>query len=108
MSTTSNGNGRKLSVVASKRVDASPPVSTLTPLDDDLPASRKVYLADGELQVPAREISVTGGNPPVRVYDTTGPQGHDVLKGLPRLRAPWIARREARGDTNFSQMHYAR
>jgi phosphomethylpyrimidine synthase len=27
---------------------------------------------------------------------------------LPKLRQPWIDRRVARGDTNFSQMHYAR
>jgi phosphomethylpyrimidine synthase len=109
MSTTSNGNGRKLSVVASKKIDASPPVSTLTPIAEDLPASTKVYLADGELQVPMREIAVGGSGPAVRVYDTTGPQGdHDLREGLPKLRAPWIARRLARGDQNFSQMHYAR
>src|SRR5204863_3045889 len=28
--------------------------------------------------------------------------------GLPKLRQPWIERRVARGDVNFSQMHYAR
>jgi phosphomethylpyrimidine synthase len=72
-----------------------------------------VFLTDGELQVPVREIAVGGGNPPVRVYDTTGPQGddgvgHDVQRGLPRLRLPWIERRQARGDNNFSQLHYAR
>jgi phosphomethylpyrimidine synthase len=98
-----NGNHRKLSVVTT-----DPPVSTLPPLDQDLPASRKVFLEDGDIRVPVREIEVSGGSPPVRVYDTTGPQGHDVRLGLPKLREAWVARRVARGDRNFSQMHYAR
>ncbi len=83
-------------------------VRALRPIDEDLPASRKVFLEDGDLRVPMREIAVSGGEPPVRVYDTSGPQGHDVRRGLPKLREPWIARRIARGDTNLSQMHYAR
>jgi phosphomethylpyrimidine synthase len=80
----------------------------LPPLDEDLPASRKIYLEDGDIRVPVREITVGGGDPPVRVYDTTGPQGHDVREGLPKLRKAWVERRVARGDRNFSQMHYAR
>jgi phosphomethylpyrimidine synthase len=102
---TSNGNHRKLSIVTD---DANPPVSTLPPLDEDLPASRKVYLEEGDIRVPVREITVSGDNPPIRVYDTTGPQGHDVRTGLPKMRQPWVERRVARGDGNFSQMHYAR
>src|SRR4051812_31365521 len=94
----SNGNHRKLSVV---KTEDTPPTSTLPPLDDDLPASRKVYLEDGEIRVPVREITVSGGEPPVRVYDTTGPQGHDVTLGLPKLRQAWVDRRIARGDRNF-------
>src|SRR5512147_1814093 len=89
-------------------LEPSAPVSTLPPLEQDLPASRKVYAVDGELRVPQREISLGGGEPPVRVYDTSGPQGHDPGAGLPRLRKPWIDARIARGDANFSQMHYAR
>ncbi|AKT37618.1 phosphomethylpyrimidine synthase ThiC [Chondromyces crocatus] len=119
MSTTGNGAGtRKLEVIGTaaettlgatrKKVDASPPVSKLGPVEADLPASRRVYLEEDELRVPVREIQVTGGQPPVRVYDTMGPQGHDVQKGLPRLRKPWVEARLARGDRNFSQMHYAR
>src|SRR5204862_7554794 len=45
---------------------------------------------------------------PGRVYAPAGPQGHDVRQGLPPLRAPWVGKRVARGDQNFSQMHYAR
>ena len=78
----------------------------LPPLDEDLPASKKVYLEDGELRVPVREIKVADGA--LRVYDTTGPQGHDIRQGLPALRKPWIEARLKRGDQNFSQMHYAR
>jgi len=58
------------------------------------PNSRKVYLESGDLRVPAREITLGGGEPPLRVYDTSGPQGHDIRDGLPRLRQRWI---ESRG-----------
>jgi phosphomethylpyrimidine synthase len=115
---SSNGRGdaRKLTVVdsasppagARKKVDTTPPTGTLRPLDEDLPSSQKVFVEDGDIRVPMREIAVSGGEPSIRVYDTTGPQGHDVTKGLPKLRQPWIERRSARGDRNFSQMHYAR
>jgi phosphomethylpyrimidine synthase len=80
----------------------------IPPIDQDLPASKKVFVSDGVVSVPAREISLSGGAPPLRVYDTSGPQGVDVRRGLPSLRKPWIDRRRARGDQNFSQMHYAR
>ncbi|MDB4966774.1 MAG: phosphomethylpyrimidine synthase [Myxococcales bacterium] len=76
--------------------------------EESFPASRKIMVQDGELEVPAREVSLGGGEPPLRVYDTSGPQGFEPTAGLPKLRAPWIARRVARGDANFSQMHYAR
>ncbi len=100
----SSGQG-KLSVVSQA---SNPKHEPLPPLETDLPSSRKVFLADGDIRVPTREIVVSGGDPPVRVYDTSGPQGHDVQTGLPRLRKPWVDRRIARGDKNFSQMHYAR
>jgi phosphomethylpyrimidine synthase len=75
---------------------------------EDLPSSRKVYVEEDGLRVPMREITLSGGQSPVRVYDTTGPQGHDPHQGLPKLRAPWTARRVGRGDQNFSQMSCAR
>ncbi|MFO0560467.1 MAG: phosphomethylpyrimidine synthase ThiC [Polyangiales bacterium] len=96
----------------SLRVDSSDiPTSAdnqLRSIDEDLPNSKKVYVEKDGLCVPMREIHVSGGEPAVRVYDTTGPQGCDVRKGLPKLRQPWIEKRASRGDTNFSQMHYAR
>ena len=64
-----------------------------------LPNSRKVYV--GELRVPMREIAQSGANPPLAVYDTSGPYTDpqaciDIRKGLFPLRQAWI---DARGDT---------
>jgi phosphomethylpyrimidine synthase len=80
----------------------------LAPLEESFPSARKVYAEDGELRVPMREIALADGESPLRVYDTTGPQGIDVREGLPALRAPWTARRRAKSDGNLSQMHWAR
>ena len=63
------------------------------------PNSTKVVV-DGPqgVQVPMREIALSGGEAPLRVYDSSGPQGHDVDGGLPKLREAWVApRRSARG-----------
>ncbi len=65
---------------------------------DAFPNSRKVYVegeGSGGVRVPFREIALSGGEPPLRVYDTSGPRGYDVREGLPPLRADWI---RARGD----------
>jgi phosphomethylpyrimidine synthase len=43
----------------------------------------------------------------VRLYDTSGPQGHDVRAGLPKLREPWITARRATGQVG-TQLYYAR
>ncbi len=78
------------------------------------PSSRKVYI-DGTLfpvKVAMREITLhptrlSNGqvehNPPVTVYDTSGPytDGHmdtDVRRGLPRIRESWIS---GRGDVEM-------
>jgi len=68
-----------------------------------LPASQKLYSAAPgfpDVLVPYREISVhpSAKEPPIRVYDTTGPYTDpavaiDVHAGLPRIRTPWIAAR---------------
>jgi phosphomethylpyrimidine synthase len=84
------------------------PVANL-PVIADFPASQKVFIEEGGLSVPVRRISLSGGEPPLDVYDTSGPQGHDPHKGLPKLRKPWIDARMKDGDDgNRSQMHYAR
>jgi phosphomethylpyrimidine synthase len=76
-----------------------------------LPNSRKVYVTGSQpdIRVPMREITQadtnesfgTEKNPPVYVYDTSGPYSDpdakiDIRSGLPALRQRWI---EARGDT---------
>ncbi|MCA8923070.1 MAG: phosphomethylpyrimidine synthase ThiC [Planctomycetes bacterium] len=76
------------------------------PTRSSFPAAKKVLV--GDLQVPFREIAVSGGEPPLRVYDTEGPLGFDPTEGLPLRRQAWIDARTQRGDTNHSQMHYAR
>ena len=86
----------------------SPSSPGLLPLETELPNSCKVYVESEGVAVPMREIRLGGGEAPIRVYDTTGPQGHDIREGLPKLRAPWVARRSGRGDENFSQLHCAR
>ncbi len=76
------------------------------------PASHKIYRhlehEGSELSVPARRIHLSGGEESLDVYDTSGPLGLDPREGLPKLRATWVEKRAARGDKNFSQMHYAR
>ena len=76
-----------------------------------LPNSRKIYVEGSrpDLRVPMREIAQAdtptafGGeeNPPIFVYDCAGPYSDpaaqiDLRRGLPALRAGWIAER---GDT---------
>jgi phosphomethylpyrimidine synthase len=67
-----------------------------------LPASRKVYAtpeAAPDLRVPLREIELSSATePPVRVYDTTGPYTDtevtiDVRKGLAPTRRAWVLER---------------
>ncbi|MCA8973146.1 MAG: phosphomethylpyrimidine synthase ThiC, partial [Planctomycetes bacterium] len=77
----------------------------LRPLHESFPSSRKI--SHGDLAVPAREIALSNGET-LTVYDTTGPQDIPPAQGLPRRRQAWIDARVERGDTNFSQMHYAR
>jgi len=73
-------------------VDTSSPAPST--LEEAFPNSRKVYL-DGSrgIRVPMREIALSGGEPPLRVYDPSGPAGHDVHHGLPPVRARWIGER---------------
>jgi phosphomethylpyrimidine synthase len=81
-------------------------VSPLPPLEELFPHSKKIHVG-GALAVPMREIELSNGEKFV-TYDSSGPQGQDPHLGLPKKRGEWIRAREARGDTNFSQMHYAR
>jgi len=74
--------------------------------DSAFPNSTKVYVEQDGVRVPMREIAVGGGEAPLRVYDTSGPRGHDIRTGLPKLRAEWIAAR--RGAAAPTQLHFAR
>ncbi|MEJ2378701.1 MAG: phosphomethylpyrimidine synthase, partial [Pseudolabrys sp.] len=80
-----------------------PKVTTPKVTTGALPASRKVYVAPEaapDLKVPLREIMLdpSSGEPPLPVYDTTGPYSDpgfkvDVEKGLPRTRLAWVKER---------------
>ncbi len=76
-----------------------------------LPSSRKIHVEGSrtDIRVPMREIAQSDTpasfgaekNSPIVVYDTSGPYTDpqaaiDIRRGLPALRAPWIAER---GDT---------
>jgi phosphomethylpyrimidine synthase len=75
------------------------------------PNSRKLFVeGPGDVRVPMREIALTDDEPPLRVYDTSGPQDQDVTAGLPKLREPWVAARRARAKVGeaVTQLHFAR
>jgi phosphomethylpyrimidine synthase len=61
---------------------------------------KRVYLNGSrpDLRAPMREVPLTAPNPPVRLYDTSGPYGDpeqqiDLERGLAELRRPWILER---------------
>ncbi|HVL51940.1 MAG TPA: phosphomethylpyrimidine synthase ThiC [Actinomycetota bacterium] len=128
----------QLSGAPDKQQDPSPPAP-------DFPASSKVYVKGSrpDIRVPFRQIALasTPGprgqeeNPPLRVYDTSGPYTDpaveiDVNRGLEPLRREWITVRgdveavpgaagdpafqrrggvlRARAGATVTQMHYAR
>src|SRR5438477_5626062 len=80
------------------------PAQQGTDYPDAFPNSAKVHVhGPGDVRVPFREIALSGGEPPLRVYDTSGPRGHDVRDGLPLLREAWI---RARGGTTVVDRSY--
>ncbi|MEE4377883.1 MAG: phosphomethylpyrimidine synthase ThiC [Candidatus Competibacteraceae bacterium] len=79
------------------------------------PSSKKIHVqgSQPDIRVPMREIEQTPTptqfgneiNPPITVYDTSGPYTDpnaaiDLLQGLPEVRTRWI---ESRGDTEVLQ-----
>ncbi|MDT6963549.1 phosphomethylpyrimidine synthase ThiC [Cupriavidus sp. SZY C1] len=97
------------------------PAASFESLESDLdqkfayPASSKTYLVGSrpDIRVPLRTILQTAtrtekgemANPPIPVYDTSGPYSDpdvhiDLKAGLPPVRAQWIAER---GDTEVLQ-----
>ena len=80
-----------------------------------LPASRRVWQTGKrhpDIRVPMREIDLhpSSGEPPVTVYDSSGPYTDpdasiSIEAGLPRVREAWVA---ARGDTEQYQGRHVR
>jgi phosphomethylpyrimidine synthase len=89
------------------------------------PASKKIYVPGQlhDVQVAMREITLTDTthkfngkvekNPPVTVYDTSGPYTDpeidiDVRKGLPKLREQWILERNDTEELKGISSEYGR
>jgi phosphomethylpyrimidine synthase len=106
-----------------------PIYAPLTDADFDraFPNSRKVYVEGPQgVRVPVREIAVSGGEPSLQVYDSSGPRHHDLERGLPPMRRDWIVSRgdvdevdaigpgpkrralRAQAGRGVTQLHYAR
>jgi phosphomethylpyrimidine synthase len=100
-------------------IDSKPFLPTLSA--EPFPNSAKIYVEGSQpgVRVPMREIRLSPTrtaagqivpNPPVTVYDTSGPYTDpdariDLRQGLPPLRKDWI---RSRPGPNVTQMHYAR
>lgn len=68
------------------------------------PGSRKVYIeGPNGLRVPMREVPLSGGEKPILLYDTSGPQGCDPQNGLPPLRSAWILRPDVRESASSTR-----
>ncbi|MDH5589497.1 MAG: phosphomethylpyrimidine synthase ThiC [Gemmatimonadota bacterium] len=138
----SNGTRADLPVVSATPSSASDdPRRRVAPATEDVgtdypgafPNSRKVFIEGPHgVRVPVREIHLSGGEAPLRVYDTSGPREVDVRQGLDPLRDGWIRardvvetervrvpdpsvempdglrRRTLRGSGTVTQMEYAR
>jgi phosphomethylpyrimidine synthase len=92
------------------RTEKTPTEKSIT--TDPFPASKKIYVEGKihDIQVAMREVSLADTvhkfspekpvekNPPVTIYDTSGPYTDpdikiDVKQGIPRLREEWILKR---------------
>src|SRR3954469_13810092 len=85
---------------APARTELPSPAGTLNVTTGPIRGSRKIHV--GERRVAMREIDLepTSGEPPLRVYDCSGPYTDpvattDIMAGLPELRRDWI---RGRGD----------
>jgi len=88
-----------------------------------LPASQKIYVqgSRADIRVPMREITQSETpasfgaerNPPLAVYDTSGPYTDpaakiDIRRGLPALRAAWITERNDTTELDGPTSGYGR
>src|SRR5436305_11140508 len=65
--------------------------------------SRKIHVGDLRVAMRAVDLEPSCGEPPVVLYDTSGPytdpeQRIDIMAGLPELRAKWIRERGEVGE----------
>ncbi|HLA33782.1 MAG TPA: phosphomethylpyrimidine synthase ThiC [Rhodocyclaceae bacterium] len=100
-------NANEKFIAADAHVDAA----AIAPL----PNSRKIYVMGSrpDIRVPMREIAQAGDNPPLTVYDTSGPYTDpavkiDIRSGLPALRAAWIAERNDTEELSGLTSQYGR
>ena len=83
-------------------------------IDPLLPVGRRVYVGDAQgVEVPMREIPLEAPNPPVRLYDTSGPHGDpevqvDLERGLSTQRLAWIHARNDVEELAGSSSDYRR
>ncbi|RJF95659.1 phosphomethylpyrimidine synthase ThiC [Noviherbaspirillum saxi] len=107
-------------------MNAHPPFLAATATVDEaaiqpLPNSRKIYVQGSrpDIRVPMREISQADTpasfgaekNPPITVYDTSGPYSDpavkiDIRSGLAAVRAGWIAERHDTEELPGPTSHY--
>ena len=99
--------------LAAKRQRRTEGVRNMSEFATAFPNSQKIFV-DGPqgVRVPMREIALSKGEASIRLYDTSGPQGHDVKNGLPKLREPWVNARLKGSRSSegrcVTQLHYAR
>src|SRR6476469_10166136 len=72
--------------------------------------SRKIYVGDRRVGMRAVDLEPSSGEPPVVLYDTSGPYTDpasriDIMAGLPELRRDWIRQR---GDVEEVQQREVR
>src|SRR3954465_3969166 len=79
---------------------AVPPRTKLKVPPGPIRGSRKIHVGDLGVAMRAVDLEPSSGEPPVVLYDTSGPYSDpnvriDIMAGLPELRREWI---RARGD----------
>src|SRR3954465_10590999 len=77
---------------------AVPPRTKLKVPPGPIRGSRKIHVGDLNVAMRAVDLEPSSGEPPVVLYDTSGPytdpaQRVDMMAGLPELRARWIRER---------------
>src|SRR5262245_49645526 len=79
-----------------------PARTELTVTTGPIRGSRKIFVEKNGVKVAMRQVDLepTSGEPPVTLYDTSGPYTDpnariDIMAGLPELRREWI---RSRGD----------